>query len=123
VYGPFEEDISVEGQLVRIGGKDRSIHGQIKDGLNYYNCEMSRSLALDLCHYLFGPIIRVSGKARFMRDRDGAWKQLNFRAIKFEELDDSSLTQVIERGRGMEGNGWLRIDRPLAELTRLRSED
>ncbi len=123
IYGPVDEDMTIEGQLVRIGGKDRSIHAHIQDGDAFFNCEMTRGLAMDMCHYLFGPTIRVTGSARFQRDREGEWKQLSFKAIKFEELDDTPLSHVIAKWRAIEGNGWREIRDPLAELARLSSED
>ncbi len=123
VYGPIEEELAVEGQLVRIGGKDKSIHASIQDGNLFYNCEMSRSLAMEMCHFLFGPEIRVFGRARFQRDRDGDWKQLLFSAQRFEELDDAPLTRVVQKLRAIEGNAWKHARAPLAELALLRSED
>ncbi|MGD9967863.1 MAG: hypothetical protein AB7T59_15180 [Hyphomonadaceae bacterium] len=123
VYGPVDEELAIEGQLVRIGGKDKSIHAQIQDGQSFYNCEMTRGLAMEMCHFLFGPTIRVTGHARFRRDRDGVWEQLSFKAIKFEELDDAPLSQAVANLRAIEGNGWRDIKEPLAELARMRSED
>ena len=123
IYGPVDEEMAIEGQLVRIGGKDKSIHAHIQDGDACFNCEMTRSLAMEMCHYLFGPAIRVTGNARFQRDRGGEWKQLSFKATKFEELDDAPLSQVVARWRAIEGNGWRDINTPLAELACLRGED
>lgn len=121
-YGPLDEEMVVEGQLVRIGGKDKSIHAQIRDGDTYYNCQMSRGLAMDMCRYLFGPTIRIAGRARWQRNRDGEWQLLDFFANKFEELDDSALSVVVAQLRKIDGNGWLDIQAPLAELHRLRYE-
>ncbi len=123
VYGPIDEEMAVEGQLVRIGGKDKSIHAQIHDGSVFHKCEMTRGLAMDMCHYLFGPTIRVVGSARWQRDRDGEWKQLSFKAAKFEELDDSPLSSVVQQWRAIPNNGWHMIEAPLAELAQLRDED
>ncbi|MBN8606221.1 MAG: hypothetical protein J0L81_04825 [Caulobacterales bacterium] len=123
IYGPVDEEMTVEGQLVRIGGKDKSIHAQIQDGSSFLNCEMTRGLAMEMCHFLFGPTIRVTGNARFRRTRDGEWEQLSFKATKFEELDDTPLSQVVAKWRAIEGNDWRKFEDPLAELARLSDED
>ena len=123
VYGPLEEETFIQGQLVRIGGKDKSIHAQINDGDQFHRCEMSRDLAMEMCHFLFGPTIRVSGVGRYLRDRDGHWKQLSFKATKFEELDDAPLTNTLMAARSVEGNGWLEFEDPLEELNRIQVGD
>lgn len=122
-YGPLDEEMAVEGQLVRIGGKDKSIHAQLRDGATFYNCQMTRGLAMEMCHFLFGPTIRVTGQAKWQRDRDGDWQLQAFFANKFEEMDDAPLAEVVRTLRGVEGNGWSQIEAPLAELNRLSHED
>lgn len=123
IYGPIEEDFSVEGQLVRIGGKDKTIHALLQDGQQFVTCEMTRGLAMDMCHFLFGPTIRVTGQARFRRDRDGAWEQLSFKAAHFEELDDAPLSEVVQRWRSIKGNDWKGVPDPLSILAEIAAEE
>jgi hypothetical protein len=121
-YGQIEEITSIEGQLVRIGGRDKSIHCLLQDGDRFFRCEMSRALAMDLRHFLFGPTVRITGTSRFSRQRDGDWTQLSFKAVEFEELDDSSLIEVVQKVMQFEGNGWFTCDAPFAELAHIQSE-
>lgn len=121
-FGPFWEDTSLDGQLIRIGGKDTSIHALLMNGGSVLKCEMNRHLAVEMCHHLFGPEIRVYGRARWERGPRGKWTMLRFVAESFEELDSRSLLETVDDLRATEGSGWSRIDDPLLELAVLRGD-
>jgi len=121
-FGPFWEEMSLDGQLIRIGGKDTSIHALLISGKSTLKCEMNRRLAVEMCHHLFGPEIRVYGRARWERSPRGVWTMLKFIAEGFDELDSRTLLETVDDMRAIEGSGWKRVEDPIAELAMLRGD-
>jgi hypothetical protein len=121
-FGPFWEDTSLDGQLIRIGGKDTSIHALLVGGGAVLKCEMNRRLAVEMCHHLFGAEIRVYGRARWERSPRGTWTMLKFVAESFEELDSRTLLETVDDLRTVKGSGWSTIDDPIRELALLRGD-
>jgi hypothetical protein len=119
-YGPIVEEGTLEGVVVRIGGKDESAHILIEDGKRYYNCTTSREKAKELRNYLYELPIRVSGKGRWLRTEDGKWILDEFKITGHEELNNDELQEVIARMRQIPGSGWDKINDPLGELDRIR---
>lgn len=122
-YGPVYEEGTLEGVVIRIGGKDQTIHIHLKDGERTYACyttnlEKAKALRPYLLEY--DKPIRVSGKGKWNRTPAGQWELIEFRIADHEELNNDELLQVLERMRQMPGSGWDRIDDPIAELERIR---
>ncbi len=121
-YGPVVEEGSLEGIVIRIGGKDQTIHVHLKDGERVYTCYTNDiSKAKEMRPYLleYEKPIRVSGKGKWNRTPIGAWELLDFKISDFEPLNNDELQQVLERMRRIPGSGWDKIDDPLAELDRI----
>lgn len=94
--GPFTQEIVKDGILVRIGGKDKSAHATIQDGDGTtWSFEVSRSLAKELAHHLFGKPLRLSGHGRWFRDEEDQWQYTNLKAAEFKVLDDASLAEIV----------------------------
>lgn len=121
-FGPFWEEMSIDGQLIRIGGKDTSIHALLIDGKSVLKCEMNRRLAVEMCHHLFGTDIRVHGRARWERSPRGVWTMLKFIADSFEQLDSRTLLETVDDMRTIKGSGWAKVEDPIAELAMLRGD-
>lgn len=121
-YGPFQQEGTLEGRLVRIGGRKEKIKAVIDDGQRAYACEVTREQAKKLAAYLFDTV-RVTGRGRWSRDSEGRWSLLGFRVGTFEALDERPLSEVLAELRAVEGNGWQDIDDPYEELWRLRHGD
>ena len=120
-YGSFRQQGSLEGVLIRIGGKDASVHATLQDGDQTWRCELTREKARELREHLFEQPIRVFGEGRWRRDPEGAWTLETFRVASFEVLDDTPWRSTVDRLRSIEGAEWLTIADPLDELRGLRN--
>lgn len=93
----FWQEDRLQGRLIRIGGKDNSIHANIDMGGRVVsNITMREDLARDIVKYFLGPTLALHGKARWQRDYLGQWKLLNFLVHSFDVMDDSDLLSVVE---------------------------
>lgn len=107
-FGPFTEPATIDGELVRVGGRDKSAHATIVDpeGQSWHG-EISRELAQELAPYLYkGPVLRVNGDARWERREDSTWHLISLKINEFTVLDDDTLLDVTDRLRKLEASGW-----------------
>ena len=101
-YGTFRENAAIQGQLVRIGGRDITSHAMIQDGdVHHSNCELSREMARELSPLLYGPTVRLHGSGLWKRNADGDWELKNFKVDRFDILDDKSLSETVAEIRSM----------------------
>ena len=92
----LQEDI-LQGRLIRIGGKDETIHAQLDMGGSVVSkISMSRELARELVKYFLGPTLRLNGRARWRRDFLGKWELLSFSVSSFEVLNDDNLQETLD---------------------------
>jgi hypothetical protein len=96
---------ALQGVLVRIGGLDETAHAQLLDGDKIHRCIVSHDLARALGRHLLGPVLRLHGRGRWRRGRDGTWDVVEFRASDFEVLDNASLTEAVTKLRATGGFG------------------
>lgn len=122
-FGPFREDCTFDGVLIRVGGKDDTVPVHLEDGGKIHRCNATRDMARQLAPHLFGPPLRVRGNGRWVRQHDGSWELLRFDVKDFECLDDRPLTAVVAQLQQTEGSGWPDIRDPATELSRLRDPD
>lgn len=111
-FGPFTEPAIVDGELIRIGGKDATAHATILDAEGKaWNGEMTRELAKDLAQYIYcGPILRVRGDAKWERREDGAWYLLNFKIHSYDTLQEDTLLEARARLIGLQASDWSKIE-------------
>lgn len=103
--GPFNQHWEIDGVLVRIGGLDSSAHATLEDSDGRaWSCEVSRDLAKELAHHLFGSPVRVRGTARWFRSEQGEWQLSTFRGDAFDILDTDDLRNVVMRIRNVTAN-------------------
>lgn len=119
-YGPLRERGTLDGVLIRVGGKYETERVHLLDGDRVYVCNANRGVARRLAPNLFGATLRVHGEGRWERDLDGNWNLLRFDIRDFEPHDDVPLGEVVKRLRAVKGSGWKRISEPARELHRLR---
>lgn len=123
-FPAFRQDGSIDGQIVNIGGRDKTAHVILQDGgVNYTNIDLSRDLARDLAKHLYGAKIRVFGGGRWERHPDGTWKLLSFTVDRYEVLDDAPLSEVLADIRASQGNGLINNQGIYDELMALRSDE
>lgn len=121
-YGPFNQEGSLDGVLIAVGGKDETAHIRLQNGdITYSSCETNRALARELAKHLFEPV-RINGTGRWIRETDGQWSLQRFRIQSFSALENSSLRDTVDALRAVQGSGWKDISDPLAELDNLRKD-
>ncbi|QBY56449.1 hypothetical protein [Cupriavidus oxalaticus] len=123
-FGPFTESATFDGELVRVGGRDKSAHATIVDpeGRSWHG-EISRQLAQDLAPYLYkGPVLRLNGDARWERREDGSWHLVSLKINEFTVLDDETLIEVTDRLRKLESSSWSKHGDIDGYITALRGE-
>ncbi len=119
-YGPVAEEGSLEGVIIRIGGRDETIHIHIEDGEKYYKCVTTRAKAKELRNFLFDVPVRVFGRGKWTRTYTGTWELSEFRITDHEPLNSDEIQQVLDRMRQVHGSGWDKINDPLGELNKIR---
>jgi hypothetical protein len=120
--GPIYMQGQLDGQLIRVGGKDgtKPIHIMTPDA--YYICNANADVARQLAP-AYEKYIRVYGNGRWFRKADGEWILDHFTIKSFEFLDDAPLTEVIDRIRAIPDNDWHKVEDPLRELASIRERE
>jgi hypothetical protein len=122
-YGPFREDGSLDGRIIRIGGRDETIPIWLKNGDVEYHCNVrGEDVARRLAPYYLNGIVRLHGSGKWLRDENGRWVLQQFDVSDFEVLDDSPLTDVVGRLRAVEGGEWSTSGDLFADSLGLRRE-
>jgi len=110
-FPPFRQDTSIDGVVVRIGGKDASAHVTLQDGdILHTGITMSRTDARALAPLLYGTTVRLHGNGRFERLAGGVWKMSEFKVAQWEKLDTRPLAAVLQGLRAIGGNGMMDPD-------------
>jgi hypothetical protein len=111
-FPPFRENTSINGQIVRIGGRDDTAHATLQDGSTIHTgVNMKRELARELGKLLYGPMVRLHGNGKFERQADGVWKMDDFKVDRYEVLDERSLAETLTLVRTVPNNGLMEPDR------------
>jgi hypothetical protein len=119
--GPFTQPTELEGQLVRIGGRDETAHGTLVDAEGRgWSILMRRDQARELAQLLYGPPIRISGAGKWTREQTGAWELEYLRVQAWERLSEDSLRETVARLREIEGSDWSKESDPAAVLGKIR---
>lgn len=114
---------SLQGVLVRVGGRDATAHALLRDGEQIYSCIVSHELARRLGKHLLGPVVRLHGRGRWLRDRDGLWELVDFRAVDFDVPDNASLEEAAKKLQSAGGFGYREAGAAWNTLREWREED
>lgn len=120
--GPIKEACVLDGEVVRVGGKDKTIHVTLlgPDGQDYKLVTTSRDMAKSIASHLYSPV-RVTGTGTWNRTEDGKWELDSLALEGFQPIDDRSLIEAFAALQAVEGSDWKKMDDPLAAWQRLRS--
>lgn len=120
-YGAIKQQSSVDGTLVRLGGRQELANIQIegRDG-KLVRCRATRDMARRICKHLYGPELRVYGEGRWCRGDDGSWEIGRLTISNFEVLVDDAIASVVASLRAVEGSDWDEVEDPLTELVHIR---
>lgn len=121
-YGTIVEEGTLEGIVIRIGGKDETAHVTIQDGGKTYSCVTNTAKAKELRDYLFEyeKPVRFFGRGKWTRTASGDWELIEFKLRDYEPLNNDELLQVLDRMRQIPGSGWGKVDDPLGRLDEIR---
>lgn len=119
-YGPFRERGSLDGVVIRIGGRDETVPVLLCNGDVSYPCQASVEVSKRLARHYRGETVRVHGSGKWVREEDRTWTLQRFDIEDFELLDDATLTETIGRLHAVEGGLW--EDAALGDLFGLRGD-
>ena len=123
VFGPFKQDGTLDGQVIRVGGKDETVPIHLRDGaVIHTGLYATPELAQAVAKHFLGPVIRVHGTGTWFRSGDGSWELKSFKVTSFDILDDTSLKQVVSDLRRVRGSRWSEL-RPVRELLERRHDE
>jgi hypothetical protein len=124
VYGPFRQDGTIDGQLIRVGGKDETVPVHLRDGaIIHTGLICTPEIARRIAPYLYGPTLRVHGTGTWFRTGVGAWELQRFRINDFEVLDEAPLPAVVGHLRKAVESEWSELPDPVGALLAERHGD
>jgi len=115
-FGPFKQDGSLDGQVVRIGGTDETVPVHLRDGDIIHIGQTTPDMAKQIAQHLYGPVLRVHGTGTWFREGDGTWILKNFKIGSFEVLDDADLDKVVSTLQRVKGSTWNEVPDPVRAL-------
>lgn len=117
VFGPFRQEGSLEGQVIRVGGRDETIPVHLRDGaIVHSGLNATPEIARRIAQYYLGPVLRVHGTGTWFREGDGSWVLKSFKIAEFEVLDDTPLKDVVSELRNVKGSTWNEVPDPVQLL-------
>jgi hypothetical protein len=124
VYGPFRQGGTIDGQLIRVGGKDETVPVHLRDGaIIHTGLVCTPETARRIAPHLYGPTLRLHGTGTWFRTGAGAWELRSFRINDFEVLDDAPLLEVVGALRKVKGSDWGTVPDPVRALFAERHGD
>jgi hypothetical protein len=117
------ESGELTGTVIRVGGKDDTVPLWLaaSDG-TVYKCNTNRALARDLARHLFAETVRVAGAGKWRRTEERTWELIEFKIKSWEPLVQTSLSELVNEIRQIEGSGWNQMDDPQGALRDLRED-
>jgi hypothetical protein len=118
-FGPIRQTAVFQGIPIKVGGERDPVPVHLEDGEEIHIVDASRRIAKQIADYLFASVVRVEGKGRWIRERTGEWKMLDFYVSDFDVLKEGNLRSDIQRLRSIPA-AWKDRDDPLSELMTIR---
>ena len=121
-YVGIKEEGFLEGEIIRIGGRDKTIHVTLQSGDAPYSAiETDRDMARRLGPLIFGPTVRLNGTGTWARSTEGVWTLTRFVVASFVEIGERSLADALDDIRAIGGSRWHLDDDPTAASLALRA--
>jgi hypothetical protein len=121
-YGPFNQEGSLDGRVIVIGGTGDPVPVHLQQGEAQFNCLASRDLARDLGGHLFSDEVRMFGTGRWLLNESGSWELKSFIVKYFEILHEVALPDALAELRAVEGSKWKDVADPWSALLSMREE-
>ncbi len=124
VFGPFKQDGTLDGQVIRVGGRDATVPVHLRDGAVIHSgLHTNPELAQAIAKHFLGPTIRVHGTGTWFRSGDGTWELKGFKIASFDVLDETPFKQVVSDLRHVKGSQWNELPNPVRELLERRHDE
>ena len=119
--GPFSQQTQLQGQLVRLGGIDKTSHATIEDADGrVWRVTLSREQAKQLGALIYGPPLRISGIGRWTRNPNGVWDLVDMKLLTWEQLSEATLREGVAALREIPGGDWEKESDPADILHKVR---
>jgi hypothetical protein len=115
-FGPFKQDGTLEGIVIRVGGKDDTIPIHLKDGDVVHCLDATPELAKRIAHHYLSDTLRVNGTGTWFREANGTWLLKRFKISEFEVLSETPLMNVVESLRKVQGSTWNEVPNAIRSL-------
>lgn len=116
-FGPFRQDGTLDGQVIRIGGKDDTVPVHLRDGdMIHTGLFADPELARQIAQHFRSSTLRVHGTGTWFRSGEGTWELRSFRIKSFKVLSDQPLNKIVDSLRQVEGNRWNEVPDPVRTL-------
>ncbi len=119
-FGPFWQDGSLDGIIVRLGGIDETLPVHLVYEGRTHICNANREIVRQLGPHIWGDPIRVHGEGKWYRNAQGTWELQFFDIHRFETLQATTLSEAVAALQAIPDNGPLALKDPLAEMHKLR---
>ena len=121
-YAAIREEGFLEGEIIRIGGKDKTIHLALQSGDMIHSAiETDRDTARRLGALIFGPTVRLDGTGSWRRSGDGTWSLDRFVVSGFLVIGERTLADSIQDIRSIRGSEWGLEPNPVETLLERRT--
>jgi hypothetical protein len=118
-FGPFWQEGTLDGWLTRIEGIDETIHVTLIFEGTRCKAEANREIG----QYLgprFYKLVRVFGRGKWYRNPAGKWELQKFIIRSFEDLEDVSLPEIVDKLRAIPDNDLKKLADPVGEMLKIR---
>jgi len=119
-FGPFNEQGSLVGIPIRIGGKNDPVPVHLRDlDGTIYECLARIGVAQGIAQYMFEKPIKADGVGRWRREASGEWIMEKFTIKDFTPVRKDTLTEAVKRLRKIK-SPWTDSEDPIRELQEIR---
>jgi hypothetical protein len=113
---------TIDGVVVGIQGVDDTVHIRIQEsnGATFSVALRDLGMARRFAAHFRGDPVRVAVHGTWKRTSSGVWEPHHLTADSFEELDQSSAKDVMDKLRAIPDNGWASMADPVGFWKDLR---
>jgi hypothetical protein len=119
-FGPFWQEGTIEGIVVRLGGIDETLPVHLVYEGRTYICNASREVVRALGPHIWGEPIRAYGRGKWYRNEQEIWEMQFFDIYRWEPLEPSTLSDSVKRLRAIPDNDLTSLPDPLSTMQRIR---
>ncbi|MBX7502414.1 hypothetical protein K3181_13280 [Qipengyuania sp. YG27] len=116
-YGPIKQMGALDGEVIRVEGRDSTVHVGIVDGTESYSLEAPEAMGRELAALFRIGLVRFHGEGTWLRHGDGRWELRRFKIDRIEsKLDRAPVSEVVAALREIGPGRWAKSRDPIGEL-------